>query len=462
LVSAVSASPAAGGRSPSDPVRALQHALYRAAKADPGRRFHSLRDKVYRRDVLWRAWVKVRRNNGAAGIDKTSLAMVEEYGVARLLDEVASDLREGGYRPLAARRVFIPKPGTTEQRPLSIPTVRDRVVQAALKIVLEPIFEADMLPCSFGFRPQRATHDALQVLIDESWRGRRWVVETDIANCFEAIPHQKLMQAVEERVCDQAVLKLLRAMLRAGVMDGGQIRTPVTGTPQGGVISPLLANIYLTRIDRVWDERQHGVLVRYADDLVVMCKSRQQAEDALAWLRLLLADLGLQPKEAKTRIVHLQVGGEGFDFLGFHHRLVRSQGRVGTRGVTFLARWPAKKAMQHARDRIRDLTARRRLLLGVDWIVEDLNRFLCGWAGYFRYGNSADQFGKINRYARMRMAICIAKRRRRSRNFGWSVVAFAAPNQLGLIDLTRQGTIAAPRPLRAWRVNPNAGGERRR
>ena len=459
-MSAVSASPAVEGRSPSDPVRALQHALYRAAKVDPGRRFHSLRDKVYRRDVLWRAWVNVRRNNGAAGIDKTTLAMVEEYGVSRLLDEVATDLRDGGYRPLAARRVFIPKPGTSERRPLSIPTVRDRIVQAALKIVLEPIFEADMLGCSFGFRPKRAAHDALQVLIDESWRGRRWVVETDIANCFEAIPHEKLMQAVEERVCDQAVLKLLRVMLRAGVMDGGRVRKPVTGTPQGGVISPLLANIYLSRLDRVWEVRRHGVLVRYADDLVVMCKSRQQAEDALGWLRLLLADLGLQPKQAKTRIVHLQVGGEGFDFLGFHHRLVRSQGRVGTKGVIFLARWPSTRAVQHARDRIRELTARRRLLYSVDWVVADLNRFLRGWAAYFRYGNSADQFDKISRYARLRLAIFIAKRHRRSRGFGWYVVAYASTNQLGLVDLV--GTVAAPRPFRAWRRRPNAGGERRR
>lgn len=443
-----------------DPVRALQHALYRAAKADPGRRFHSLRDKVYRRDVLWRAWVNVRRNNGAAGIDKTTLAMVEEYGVTRLLGEVAEELRSGGYRPSAARRVFIPKPGTAEQRPLSIPTVRDRVVQAAVKIVLEPIFEADMLPCSFGFRPKRAAHDALQVLIDEAWRGRRWVVETDIANCFEAIPHERLMQAVQERVCDQAVLKLLRVMLRVGVMDGQQVRRSVTGTPQGGVISPLLANIYLHRLDRAWDVRSDGVLVRYADDLVVMCKSRQQAEAALARLRALLADLGLEPKAAKTRIVHLQVGGEGFDFLGFHHRLVCSQGRVGTKGVTFLARWPSRRAMQHARDRIRDLTVRSRLLLPVDWVVEDVNRFLRGWAAYFRYGNSADQFDKINRFARMRMALFVAKRHRRSRRFGWYVVGIASPDQLGLIAL--HGVVAAPRPFRAWRVTPDAGGERRR
>jgi group II intron reverse transcriptase/maturase len=460
-VSAQVASPAVGGRSPSDPVRAFQHALYRAAKADPGRRFHALWDKILRRDVLWRAWVAVRRNDGAPGVDRITLADVEQYGVSRLVDELAADLRDGRYRPLPARRVFIPKPAAPgEFRPLSIPAVRDRIVQAACKIVLEPVFEADFLPCSFGFRPKRSAHDALQVLVDESWRGRRWVVETDIANCFEAIPRDELMRAVEERVCDQSVLRLLRAILRAGVMQDGMVRRPVTGTPQGGVVSPLLANVYLHRIDRAWDVREHGVLVRYADDALVMCKSRQQAEAALVRLRVLLADLGLEPKEAKTRIVHLEVGGEGFDFLGFHHRLVRSQGRVGAKGVTFLARWPAKKAMQHARDRIRELTARRRLLLPVAAVVDDLNRFLRGWAAYFRYGNSADHFDKISRYARMRLALFISKRHRRSRAFGWWVVAFASPNQLRLIDLT--GTVAAPRPFRAWRVTPNAGGERRR
>src|ERR671936_692405 len=218
-----------------DSVRELQRTLYRAAKADPGRRFHALFDKVYRRDVLERAWELVRANRGAAGIDRQTIADVGRYGVGRLLDELAADLKEGRWRPLPARRVFIPKPGRDELRPLSIPAVRDRVVQAAVRIVIEPIFEADMLECSFGFRPRRSSHDALQVLVDESWRGRRWVVETDIANCFSAIPHEKLMQAVEERVCDQAVLKLLRAMLRAGVMSQGVVHREVTGTPQGGV-----------------------------------------------------------------------------------------------------------------------------------------------------------------------------------------------------------------------------------
>ena len=438
----------------------MQHALYRAAKADPGRRFHALFDKVFREDVWWRGWVAVRRNNGAPGIDKTTLAQVEEYGVARLLDELAAELREGRYRPLPARRVFIPEPGVMgERRPLSIPAVRDRIVQAAVKIVLEPVFEADMLDCSFGFRPRRGAHDALQVLVDECWRGRRWVVETDVANCFSAIPHDELMRAVEERVCDQSVLKLLRAMLRAGVMEDGQLRRPVTGTPQGGVVSPTLCNVYLHRLDRVWDDAD-GVVVRYADDLVVMCWSRGQAERALARLVEVLAGLGLEPKAAKTRIVHLDVGGPGLDFLGFHHRLVRAPGRAGTRPVTFLARWPADRAMRHARDRIREFTARSRLVLSTKRIVEDINLFLTGWAAYFRYGNSTRHFARIRDYALMRLALVVAKRHRRSRAFGWSVVAFQSPNQLGLISLS--GIVVAPRPFRDWPGKPNAGGERRR
>jgi RNA-directed DNA polymerase len=441
-------------------VRALQHTLYRAAKADPGRRFHALWDKVLRRDVLWRAWVAVRVNDGAPGIDRTTLAAVEEYGVTRLLDEVADELRQGEYRPLPARRVFIPKPGTNELRPLSIPAVRDRIVQAAVKIVLEPVFEAGFLPCSFGFRPKRSAHDGLQVVIDEAWRGRRWVVETDIANCFEAIPKDRLMQAVEERVADQSVLKLLRVILRAGVMDAGVVRHSATGTPQGGVISPLMCNVYLHRIDRAWDSRAHGVLVRYADDVLVMCATREQAEAALVRLRDLLAELGLAPKEAKTRIVHLEEAGEGFDFLGFHHKWVRSRGSRGRRGVTFLARWPADKAMQRARDRIRELTVRSRLLLSVDTVVGDINRFLRGWAAYFRYGHSTRRFTKIREYALERLAIFIGKRHKRGRRFGLNVIAYRSPDQCGLISLN--GTVAAPRAGRPWREKPNAGGERRR
>jgi len=402
-----------------DRVRALQHALYRAAKADPTRRFHALFDKVYRSDVLERAWEGVRRNRGAAGIDRITLADVEGYGIDRLLGELAADLKERRYRPLPARRVFIPKPGSSEQRPLSIPTVRDRIVQAAVRIVLEPIFEADMLDCSFGFRPRRSAHDALQVLIDESWRGRRWVVETDIANCFEAIPHAGLMQAIEERVGDWAVLSLVRTLLRAGVMQDGSLRRGVAGTPQGGVVSPLLANVYLHRLDRAWQAREHGVLVRYADDALVLCTTREQAEAALGRLCDLLAELGLEPKAAKTRIVHLVEGGEGFDFLGFHHRLVRGRTPKSAH-LTFLARWPSRKAIQRARDRIREITGRKRLLVPVEDIVAELNGFLRGWAGYFRYGNSARVLGQIRNYALRRVALLLSKTGKRRRSWDWA------------------------------------------
>lgn len=307
---------------------------------------------------MQRAWVAVRRNDGAQGIDKTTLAEVEEYASDRLLGELAEQVRQRRYRPLSARLVLIPKPGSGEMRPLSIPAVGDRVVQAVLKIVLEPVFEADMADCSFGFRPRRSAHDALQVLIDEQQRGWRWVVETDIADCFSAIPHEELMQAIQERVCDQSVLSLLQLILRSGVMaEDGQVRREVTGTPQGGVISPLLCNIYLHRLGRAWYQAD-GVLVRYADNLVVMCWSRSQAERALARLVGLLPDLGLEPKAAKTRILHLELGGDGLDFWAFTIGWC-ARGAIGANRRW--CSWPADRAMRHAHDRIREITARRRM-----------------------------------------------------------------------------------------------------
>jgi RNA-directed DNA polymerase len=431
-----------------DKVRELQRTLYRAAKADPGRRFHALYDKIHRRDVLERAWGLVRANRGAAGIDKQTIADVERYGVTRLLDELVAELKEGRWQALAARRVFIPKPGRSERRPLSIPAVRDRIVQAATKIVVEPVFEADMLECSFGFRPRRSAHDALQVLVDEAWSGRRWVLESDIADCFEAIPHSQLMSAIEERIVDRHILKLLRAMLRAGVMEDGEVKRSDAGAPQGGVISPCLCNVYLHRLDRQWAERGHGVLVRFADDMVVMCQSREEAERALEVLRAILSELGLTLKDAKTRIVELREGGEGLDFLGFHHRWVRGN-TPASRHLCFLARWPSRQAMQHARRRIHELTDRRRLLLPVEDVVQDVNRFLRGWSGYFRYGNSADAFGKITFHALVRLASFIAKRHKRSTRYGWWAVIHQSPDRLGLIDLS--GAVVAPRPNRPWR-----------
>ena len=324
----------------------------------------------------------------------------------------------------------------------------DRIVQASLKLVTEPVFEADFLPCSFGFRPKRSAHDALQVLIDEAWRGRRWVVETDIASCFESIPHDRLMAAVEERISDRNLLKLVRAMLRAGVMESGVVKHSVTGTPQGGVMSPLLANVYLHRLDREWEAKGDGV-VRYADDPVVLCRSREEAEQALALLRDLLGELGLELKAEKTRIVHLREGGEGLEFLGFEHRWVRAK---RNKNIQFLARWPSRRAMQRARDRIRELTARSRLLLSPRQVVEEVNRYLRGWVSYFRYGNSARAFKSLHRYVGQRLKIWWGKRRRWRRRHRSG--PFPLATLLGLLALS--GRVVAPRPYRPWRGMPHA------
>jgi group II intron reverse transcriptase/maturase len=442
-----------------DTVQVLQRTLYRSAKADPQRRFHALSDKVYRRDVLEQAWEQVRRNRGAAGVDRQTIAEIEASGVQPFLDELERDLRDTQYRPQPTRRVWIPKPGTEERRPLSIPAVRDRVVQAAVKLVIEPVFEADFLPCSFGFRPKRSAHDALQVLIDQTWRDRRWVVETDIASCFEAIPHDRLLATVEHRIVDQPLLKLLRAMLRAGVMEDGTRHRSAAGTPQGGVISPLLANVYLHRLDRAWQDGGQGVLVRYADDLVVLCRTAREAQQALDTLTQILADLGLASKAAKTRIVHLREGGEGFDFLGFHHRWVRGKTRKA-RHFCFLARWPSKQAMQRMRDRIRALTTRSRVGLPLERIVEEINRSLRGWVSYFRYGNSDRALQSIHQYAQLRLALVLAKRANRGRQYGWTRLMRAQPRHLGLLSVN--GVVVAPRPAWLHRGALHATGEQRR
>jgi RNA-directed DNA polymerase len=233
------------------------------------------------------------------------------------------------------------------------------------------------------------------------------------------------MAAVEERISDRHVLKLLRAMLRAGVMEDAAIRRSITGTPQGGVISPVLCNVYLHRLDRQWTERGHGVLLRYADDLLAICKTRRDAENALEALTAILAEMGLELKQAKTRIVHLREGGEGLDFLGFHHRYVRGN-TPRSRHLRFLVRWPSRQAMGHARQRIREITARSRLKVPVEIIVRDLNGFLRGWAGYFRHGNSAQFFDKITLHAFRRLAAFIAKRHKRRKRYGWWVLGSAA------------------------------------
>src|SRR5207244_713074 len=279
---------------PTDKVRELQRSLFKAARCHRERRFHALYDRVWRSDVLLEAWKRVRSNKGAAGIDGETLKMIEQQGVEPFLRELQGVLRLGKYRPQPVRRRYIPK-ADGRQRPLGIPTVRDRVVQMAAKIVLEPIFEADFQPTSYGFRPRRSATQALEAIRMTGGRGHYHVVDADIQGFFDAIDQDLLMQKLAVRISDRRVLKLLRQWLRAGVMEDGTMRTTTAGTPQGGVISPLLANVYLNDLDRVWTATcSHlGKLVRYADDFVLLCRTRTQAEQAVAQVRAILNRLRL-------------------------------------------------------------------------------------------------------------------------------------------------------------------------
>jgi RNA-directed DNA polymerase len=401
---------AARPNNPVDKVRELQHALFRAAKRDPGRRFHALFDRICRSDVLQKAWERVRSNDGAAGIDGVSLAMIEQRGVADFLAGVRDEIRSGHYRPQPVRRVWIPKPDG-RQRPLGIPTVKDRVVQMATKLVIEPIYEAGFEACSYGFRPKRSATDALEKLRIEGGRGRYFVVDGDIRSFFDTIDKSVLMDLVGRRICDRRVLKLLRKWLDAGVMEEGNVRHDATGTPQGGVISPLLANIYLHELDREWQrDCQHlGVLVRYADDFVVLCRTESQANEAMRRLREIFACLKLTLHPEKTKLVQIGLGKDGFDFLGCHLRIVKSR----FKGRTYLFRWPSSKAMNKVRRRVRELTDRRRRagLKDVDEVIADLNPVLKGWGNYFRTGNASKQFNQIDHYVWRRIIRMLGKQR---------------------------------------------------
>ena len=421
-------------------VRKLQCRLWGAAKRQPGRRFHALYAQVHRSDVLGEAWKRVKANRGAAGVDEETLEQVEGYGVERMLTEVQEALREGRYRAPAVLRRYIPK-ADGKKRPLGIPTVRDRVVQTAVKLMLEPIFEADFKSSSYGFRPKRSATDALEKLRVEGARGGNHVLDADIRDYFGSINHETLMKLVERRVLDRRVLKLVRQWLRAGVLDEGKLTTPTVGTPQGGVISPLLANIYLNVLDEEWEAKhaQLGVLVRYADDFVIACGTKATCEEAEKQVTKVMKKLDLTLHPEKTRRVDLSWGKQGFDFLGCHLRK-RMSGPIWEREKKryyFLNRWPSARSMKRVRAKIRELTPRGRCHEDVRSIIKGLNPVLQGWAGYFRTGNAAVKFKAIDRHVERRLRGMLLQRKGRHLKPGesakWNREFF---NSHGLVQLS--------------------------
>ena len=408
-------------------IRTLQGKLYRKAKQEPAYRFYALYDKIYRADLLGHAYDLVRANKGSAGIDGVTFEAIESgEGATAFVAELQDALKSKTYAPSPVKRVMIPK-GDGSKRPLGIPTIRDRVAQMAVKLVIEPIFEADFEDISYGFRPKKSAHDAVNDIRYALNCGYTEVIDADVSKYFDTIPHAKLMTVVAERIVDSAILHIIQMWLKAPVMEqdrdgtkrnigGGKANTK--GTPQGGVISPLLANLYLHLLDRTWQRRQlqkqlGARLVRYADDFVVLC--RNGTEQPMAIVRRVVERLGLVLNENKTRVVNARK--EGFAFLGFELRMRRSMWT----GKAYPHIQPSRKSLQKIKDRVTELTQRRRTPLPLATIIGQVNETVRGWVGYFHYGNCAKTLLHLRGHMEQRVRTHLCKRHKvRNRATGYT------------------------------------------
>lgn len=412
-------------------VRTFQRKLYCLAKERPERGFGILYDKVCRMDVLEAAWKHVSSKKGSGGVDGVSIDRIRnEIGIENFLKELQAELLAERYKPEVIRRTYIPKDDGKE-RPLGIPTVKDRVAQMAVKIVIEPLFEADFLDCSNGYRPKRSNHDAVK-RVHSLANKRHNVVDIDLKSYFDSIPHEKLMECVRRRVRDPRVLALILAWLKAGVLEEGVVTATEEGTPQGGVLSPLLSNIYLHEFDRTWDTKD-GELVRFADDMVILCWDERRAQKALAKAEARFSELGLTLNQEKTKLRHVK---DGFDFLGFTFKQGYSQ-RLKRR---VMVKYPRKKAFMKICRKVKDLLTGIPLGNKLGDVIKEVNPVIRGWANYFKVGNSYIAGNKLAGYVCDQLRIFWRRRKQSKRTIGhvkWSNSFFYEKGLLYVPELLR-------------------------